>query len=364
MKEVMNLLKQVLRLDTLSKTKPRRVLEVAGYLACLHAQKGQEELAQGYMNLARQMPDILKTDETFKTQHSTVLENFDIIDNQMILIEAAFLNADNADTGSPNVKNKHQQALTLLTKGLSQTRRTQFGGLQFLNAIKHTLAHIPEKRQQLKTLSELIKCKEKTAGQASLKHVVFVLDRSGSMGGGRIQAACKHMVNIFDNHCFAGDRISFIAFNDQVQIHLNNETKSPDQGRILAQATDCGSCTAFRDALKTAVAMSSKDNMTKYIVALTDGGDNSSSCSQQDIERSFAQATDCKLVIIGLMVDRSTNHVLQSIAHSCGKGSDGDDTGTYINAEGAGQELTEAFAEAAAKMDVRGQGIELESLDR
>ena len=54
--------------------------------------------------------------------------------------------------------------------------------------------------------------------------------------------------------------------------------------------------------------------------------------------------------------------VLSRTAASCGKRTKGGSSGTFINAQDAGKQLTAAFAAAAAQMD-RGYGIELESLE-
>ena len=52
---------------------------------------------------------------------------------------------------------------------------------------------------------------------------------------------------------------------------------------------------------------------------------------------------------------------LARVAATCGVNTRGGASGTFINAQDSGKQLTAAFAAAAAQMD-RGYGIELESL--
>jgi Mg-chelatase subunit ChlD len=53
------------------------------------------------------------------------------------------------------------------------------------------------------------------------KHVVFVLDYSGSMNcTGRIEGALINIDTIFKEHCGSQDRVSFITFTNKVKVRL------------------------------------------------------------------------------------------------------------------------------------------------
>jgi len=58
------------------------------------------------------------------------------------------------------------------------------------------------------------------------KHVVFVLDVSGSMSGIKIQASLTNMFSICENHLKPSDKISFIKFNQHSTLVFREKVSS------------------------------------------------------------------------------------------------------------------------------------------
>jgi hypothetical protein len=123
-------------------------------------------------------------------------------------------------------------------------------------------------------------------------------------------------------------------------------------------ASVAGSTTAFRDALTDAIDLlkkaeerdqggggSQQVNRKRWIVALTDGEDNRSRISQQDMIQQLKRANadaGIQLVTVGLAIQQGTQ------AHTETKSlCEATAEGVYIDASGAGRELDEAFAKVA-----------------
>merc|ERR1711959_806832 len=149
-----------------------------------------------------------------------------------------------------------------------------------------------------------------------------------------------------DEYVSAQDQIGFITFSSRVSNIIPLRQCGDDFDSIkTAMARGCdalGGRTAFRDALVDAVGMASGKHDAfqgqQFVVALTDGADNMSRQSVQQVRAllaSKAQSPDTaiSLIVIGLIVSSCQNH-----GDHC--------TGVYIDAKDTSQ-LAAAFQQVA-----------------
>lgn len=111
----------------------------------------------------------------------------------------------------------------------------------------------------------------------------LVMDVSDSMKGNKLQQA-KNSANNFLNtvNYKSGDKIEIISFNDYIYI---NQPFSNEQNtlRNCIDSLNSEGATAFYDSLYTALSETNKQFGHKCIIAFTDGKDNRSQHSKQDI---------------------------------------------------------------------------------
>lgn len=111
---------------------------------------------------------------------------------------------------------------------------------------------------------------------------VLVIDRSGSMAGGPLQAAKQGALN-FINSLKAGDECALIAFDDRIKV-LTDLTSDK---RFLAQrihSISKGGQTALYDAIAKSVSTLHGVNGAQIIVYMTDGMDTGSKFRLKDLE--------------------------------------------------------------------------------
>ncbi|KAJ3323548.1 hypothetical protein HDU76_013611 [Blyttiomyces sp. JEL0837] len=139
------------------------------------------------------------------------------------------------------------------------------------------------------------------------KDLMLVLDCSGSMSGGFIRACRTSIIDILENFCNPEDSVGLQTFNNTVTtVFPLTPTKRevlPYLVHRVQSETECNGGTAFLDAVNMAIrsmAMTITPNSftrETWVVALTDGDDN---CSR-------TTANDLKLLLranprVGLMV--------------------------------------------------------------
>ncbi len=106
------------------------------------------------------------------------------------------------------------------------------------------------------------------------KTVVFVLDRSGSMAGKKIEQAKKALGFVLDN-LREDDTFNVIAYDDRVEsfkpeLQRYNSSTRDEAARFVANIREGGS-TNINDALKTALGMLQDESRPNYVIFLTDG---------------------------------------------------------------------------------------------
>jgi len=115
-------------------------------------------------------------------------------------------------------------------------------------------------------------------------HFAFVVDRSLSMSGGKLDAALR-AVSDARTLLLPGDTSSLVVFNHHVARGYTASSLKPSGG------------TALRDAVASTIAGSDKRT---YIIAITDGGDRNSLLSTNEaLERISGTKTVVSAVILG-----------------------------------------------------------------
>lgn len=182
------------------------------------------------------------------------------------------------------------------------------------------------------------------AVSGSAKRVVFAIDYSGSMSGTKIRSARENLEMIFNKHIHSDDSISIITFNERVTTILpltmkrgNEETITNDINRL----TSPNGSTAFYDAVHRSLMMlksSTSFTSNDWIIALTDGDDNSSMYSRDTLIRDIAAST-VGVIVVGIGSDVQTE-LLTQVAKASKKGE-------YVFAQGDKKSIDDAFGQVA-----------------
>jgi tetratricopeptide (TPR) repeat protein len=152
------------------------------------------------------------------------------------------------------------------------------------------------------------------------KDIVFVLDYSQSMGdGGRIAHAVSNILKVFDKYVKPKDRVAFIRFNLNCDIVFSLVEKRKNTVQLRKQIDDSkapAGSTALLNALYEGIKLFERCELTsnsKWIVALTDGDDNESRITYDQVYKRL-QRSDVNLVIVGLGLHQA---VIQKLTMLC-----------------------------------------------
>ena len=133
---------------------------------------------------------------------------------------------------------------------------------------------------------EMVKEKIGSAGQLNEKQALkinMVADVSGSMDGSPLMNAKEKMANFIGSVQFgAGDQVELISFATGVRLE---QEFTQDAQTLISDVNmlSTGDMTSLYDALYTAVGRTAAQTGAKCVIAFTDGEDNYSSCSAQDV---------------------------------------------------------------------------------
>ena len=147
-------------------------------------------------------------------------------------------------------------------------------------------------------------------------NVNLVLDKSGSMGGGKMgqaQNAANALVDYMSLD--SGDRIEVISFDNYVYLEQDFTSRK----EMLATAIDGispGGQTALYDALYAGVYQTYYENGAKCVIAFTDGAENASSYSFEDVVE-IARNTSIPVYIIGIGDTSYDSTPLRDLATQC-----------------------------------------------
>ncbi|MFD3157995.1 VWA domain-containing protein [Haloimpatiens sp. FM7330] len=136
----------------------------------------------------------------------------------------------------------------------------------------------------------------------------LVMDISGSMSGGKIEQAQSSANNFLDIVNYnAGDKIEIISFDDAINI----EQPFTNDKKCLKNAINnlsINGATAFYDSLYTALVETNKQFGHKCVIAFTDGIDNQSYYSENDIV-NLSKQLSIPIYIIGIGDDVETQNL-------------------------------------------------------
>ena len=182
--------------------------------------------------------------------------------------------------------------------------------------------------------------------ETSRKTVIFVIDRSESMSGPKMDAAKEGAINLFRNKVGPDDNVGIIIFSSE-SLLLMKLAKRKGNEQVFEQAIwsiEPEGMTSFYDAIGDALdhfKIMGKDS-TLWVVALTDGDDNTSYRfsigpipGRKDITTYIEQlGVNATIIIIGVGNDVDQN-AMKTIAGSKGRyipvqEQDGADIGSAI----------------------------------
>ena len=162
------------------------------------------------------------------------------------------------------------------------------------------------------------------------------------MSGEKIRSAVENLQMLFDNNISVGDSIMLLHFTEKILIDFDLTVKSAAnsdffRSKIQALVYPSGS-TAFYDAVNTALSkFKARPSDMDWIVALTDGDDNSSNITKDNLINYLSSAhSGLGIIIIGVGNDVNTE-ILTSIVKSRSQ------KGIYVSANGDKKSINEAF---------------------
>lgn len=145
--------------------------------------------------------------------------------------------------------------------------------------------------------------------------VVLAIDRSGSMKGQPIEDA-KQAAKEFINETMAIDQVGVIAFDDRVTV-ISTLTSDKNALNNAIDGIIVDRDTALNDALmKSLELLSSLKGKRRAIVALTDGKENRSKASKENVAQE-AIRLGVPIITVGLG-DKIDSNVLKSLADRSG----------------------------------------------
>jgi Ca-activated chloride channel family protein len=207
------------------------------------------------------------------------------------------------------------------------------------------------------------------SGDSLPKDIVFVIDRSGSMSGEKIEQA-RSALHFILGQLGEGDRFSIVSFNHLVSSFAR--TLQPVEKRTLADARsyldrlDAGGNTNLEAALRVgleALGNSEHREASKIIVFLTDGLPTAGVTDETEIARLVAQANarqEARLHVFGVGYDVNT-HLLDRLS------ADNGGTVTYVQpGEDLEAALTGFYGRIAypvlTDVEVKFEGLEVGNL--
>ncbi len=176
---------------------------------------------------------------------------------------------------------------------------------------------------------------ENEANQAHVlpKDIIFVVDRSGSMSGEKIEQA-RNALHFILNQLNPDDRFSMIGFDDHLTVlsetlqHVDHQTLV--DARAFVDSLSADGSTNLEAALQTGLAILNQSetriNASKMIVFLTDGLPTAGLTDTGLIARLVAQSNqelEARLHVFGVGYDVNT-HLLDRLA------GENDGTVTYV----------------------------------
>lgn len=333
-----NMLEQALMLDTNTNNLLGYSARVGLYGEVLFG-LGQYQLAEqkvmGQLNILRNRVAMFehaeltserlrgKSPEEIKRTQSEYQEEEELFQAfQNALVDAATVMANDLQ------KQHDMQALSLFQEALTCSKRTK----------KYTISQIfvrmePVVNRNFERLSvkfcqsfaaELVKNKT-GSGSGNAKDVIFVIDYSGSMSGGKIRRAREGVTNVVQKHMLDGlDKGAVIKFNSSATKMCELTGDKKKLYKIIESLSNPNRATALWDGLGVAINMLKEDSITNdtvdsWIVCVSDGEDNSSEQYKPEKIGNLVKKHGINIVILSVGVTdanalKDMRHVAKSNA--------------------------------------------------
>lgn len=142
------------------------------------------------------------------------------------------------------------------------------------------------------------------------KTVVFVVDRSGSMSGAKIEQA-KEALKFVLNNLNKGDTFNIIAYDSKVESfrpelqRFDSDTR--EQATGFVEGIYAGGSTNIDGALKSALNMLKDNKRPSYVLFLTDGKPTVGERNELKIAQNASEANDVRARVIALGVGFDVN---------------------------------------------------------
>ncbi|KAJ3052929.1 hypothetical protein HK097_005400 [Rhizophlyctis rosea] len=196
-----------------------------------------------------------------------------------------------------------------------------------------------------------VRAVEVSLADITLKHMSLVLDVSGSMSGSFIRTCRSCLTTILSEYVSDGDTVSFMIFDSSIRQIFPPTTKDPSTlPKMLSDvqtAQNNWGGTAFWDALlstlKTVTAMPTKDGRNKWIIALTDGGDNAS--DRDAYGKIFKLIKNSGITIAVITVGPVPNSAEIRAACAASKNE-----GLFVSADASAEGIKKAFGKVVRAM--------------
>eukprot|EP00520_Triparma_pacifica_P008837 CAMPEP_0118669550 /NCGR_PEP_ID=MMETSP0785-20121206/20964_1 /TAXON_ID=91992 /ORGANISM="Bolidomonas pacifica, Strain CCMP 1866" /LENGTH=1805 /DNA_ID=CAMNT_0006564247 /DNA_START=118 /DNA_END=5535 /DNA_ORIENTATION=+ len=201
-------------------------------------------------------------------------------------------------------------------------------------------------------------------GKKPQKRVIFCLDKSGSMYGGRMDRALANCLKVYDEYVNDIDEVGFIMFSNKIstvfELSIKGEPYPRGDRRQLIKDITAGGGTKFYTAIDCCLTMmvnqdDSNGTLPTWIVALTDGDSSDEPSSAVKRLKALNNGGEHKVDVVIVGVDVSTQ-CITACEELCAASKDS----IYIDSKGGLSAMDKAF-EAVAKVIGGDVGVSMEA---
>jgi len=154
-------------------------------------------------------------------------------------------------------------------------------------------------------------------GEGTARELVVAVDMSGSMGDA--MPVCRQAVKKFLATLKPEDRLTLMAFNDNIFTLAKQETDPAARARAVDRLAPWGG-TALYDVVLKALGLLDRQRGRRALVLFTDGEDRSSQAAVDDVERRV-EVSDAPIYVIGQgrgLRERTLKRVLDRLGETSG----------------------------------------------
>lgn len=330
-------------------------------LGLLYLAIEEYDLAEEFINKALDMDKSIDNARGFSTRYGNM--------GQIYLAQGRFDEAKKAFDEASDIANslKSDRAIAYATMNYAMLARAQGNSdeavKQFLqasdmardldarvvNTSLKNIQEIYEEEGKTDLANEIDARLKKLSASQKAKEVTFILDYSGSMAGKKNRASVKGVQDIFKNQVNDGDIVSLILFESQTKTIFSPMKKEGNERAFLLELDRLKypmGATAMFDAIGLAFSdfIARPTNNEQWIIALTDGDDNSSyQYTPKQVTEMARRSVGVNLVIIGVG-ELKQRKLLESMCAAS-------DRGKYIHvSSGVTDAINSAFEEVSAML--------------